>query len=662
MADIFLSYARADQARVEKLAVALEEAGYSLWWDRDIEGGHHFAKDIQRELELAKIIIVAWSKISVESHWVLDEAGYARDEGKLLPIALDNTLPPLGFRQVQALDFAKWPRDRAGLAKLTSALDRRLDRERQSEAPPSAATASRRPIALVIAAILVIALSIGAWFFTGGGGGNKDGITTIAVLPFTNAAGDQYDSQRESYPAAIIDGLSHIPDVDILSARTSFATASDNLSSTDLAERLGADYLIEGDLQQDGNSLRATTRLIDGKTGRPVWADSRSTEAQTLPELQRQSIRYIAAALQGYLGLGLGHLPQDSALSGEALNQYRRGMTLMLTRSTQKESVEAYNAFKRATELSPNSADAHAGLAYALTQIGPFTLSMDHADFTLANRAAHDRALELDPDSLFGLTAKAETVHKEDGDITQALDLLERVFEKDPDFGPAHTVVSDVYSSAGNHRAALEAATRAQALAPFDDELVSNRFGALRALGRYTNIRNEALACTVNCGPVGLSWLTAMAALVPEKELDEELFRLTDFASAGGLDDTVVQSFERYIRAVVTGRPFKDEGELFGRFYETIYHLNVSEDDEKLAALERFFGRMHAGSLHSILNGDRFTPPPHIRAHPRYHALFDIPKYKAVAEYRRERGITAGLPISPEEVAAEETRMREPGY
>ena len=105
MADIFLSYARADQPKIERLAEALEAAGHTLWWDRHIEGGQHFAKDIEREITAAKAVIVAWSGDSIESNWVLDEASYARDEKKLVPLSLDGTQPPFGYRQIQSLDF-----------------------------------------------------------------------------------------------------------------------------------------------------------------------------------------------------------------------------------------------------------------------------------------------------------------------------------------------------------------------------------------------------------------------------------------------------------------------------------------------------------------------------------------------------------------------------
>ena len=63
---LFLSYARADRARAEKLADVLTRAGYTVWWDALIEGGAQYATSIRQALETADVVIVLWSRNSVE--------------------------------------------------------------------------------------------------------------------------------------------------------------------------------------------------------------------------------------------------------------------------------------------------------------------------------------------------------------------------------------------------------------------------------------------------------------------------------------------------------------------------------------------------------------------------------------------------------------------
>lgn len=62
MADIFISYARADAAHVEPLAQALTEQGWSVWWDRSIIPGSTFDDVIEAELNAARCVIVVWSQ------------------------------------------------------------------------------------------------------------------------------------------------------------------------------------------------------------------------------------------------------------------------------------------------------------------------------------------------------------------------------------------------------------------------------------------------------------------------------------------------------------------------------------------------------------------------------------------------------------------------
>ena len=59
MADVFIGYARLDRETIEKLASAIEAAGYSVWWDRQIIAGAEFSRDIERELDAAKAVVIA---------------------------------------------------------------------------------------------------------------------------------------------------------------------------------------------------------------------------------------------------------------------------------------------------------------------------------------------------------------------------------------------------------------------------------------------------------------------------------------------------------------------------------------------------------------------------------------------------------------------------
>ncbi len=86
MADIFVSYSRADRARVAALVAAIEAQGWTVWWDSAINTGQEFDSQIESELEAAYAAIVVWTQTSVASRWVRGEAREAADRGILVPV------------------------------------------------------------------------------------------------------------------------------------------------------------------------------------------------------------------------------------------------------------------------------------------------------------------------------------------------------------------------------------------------------------------------------------------------------------------------------------------------------------------------------------------------------------------------------------------------
>src|SRR6516165_3857836 len=108
MSDIFISYAREDQPWAEMLAQMLEGRGWSTFWDRTIPIGKTWRETIGSELDSARCVIVVWSKTSIESGWVQEEADDAKRRGVLVPVLIDNIQPPIGFRSIQAAHLQNW--------------------------------------------------------------------------------------------------------------------------------------------------------------------------------------------------------------------------------------------------------------------------------------------------------------------------------------------------------------------------------------------------------------------------------------------------------------------------------------------------------------------------------------------------------------------------
>jgi hypothetical protein len=84
MSDVFISYAREDQALARLLRDNLAERGYRVWWDVELLATDDFNDKIRNVLSDAKAVIVIWTTTSVNSKFVRDEARFAMHQEKLI--------------------------------------------------------------------------------------------------------------------------------------------------------------------------------------------------------------------------------------------------------------------------------------------------------------------------------------------------------------------------------------------------------------------------------------------------------------------------------------------------------------------------------------------------------------------------------------------------
>lgn len=210
MADIFISYARPDREKIASLSAALEQAGWSVWWDRHIDGGSAFARAIETELDASKVVVVAWSQAALQSDWVKDEAATARDQGKLVPVSLDGAGAPLGFRQYHVIDLATWNGESStpGFTDLLRSLEARL--HGTSPLPPRSAApvAAGRPAAtrtrsLALGGLALVALlGVGSLLLRGERPGSDAPAATVTGSA-VSAAGSEPDMARDKSIAVL---------------------------------------------------------------------------------------------------------------------------------------------------------------------------------------------------------------------------------------------------------------------------------------------------------------------------------------------------------------------------------------------------------------------------------------------------------------------------
>ncbi|MFI4976928.1 MAG: toll/interleukin-1 receptor domain-containing protein [Caulobacterales bacterium] len=172
MADVFISYKREDRETAQLLSSVLSDLGFEVWWDLDLLSGDPFRKAIKAVIDECRVAVVLWSALSVQSDFVVDEASYAKTQGKLCPASIDGAHPPFGFGELHTEDLSTWTGEifHPEFQKLVRALESRVGRkvrfrdpERTVESQASAAELEEFKIAQVAGNVAALQAYLGAF-------------------------------------------------------------------------------------------------------------------------------------------------------------------------------------------------------------------------------------------------------------------------------------------------------------------------------------------------------------------------------------------------------------------------------------------------------------------------------------------------------------------
>ena len=481
MADIFIGYARRDRETVEKLAAAVEAAGYTVWWDRNIVGGAEFSKDIERELDAARAVIIAWSSDAGASPWVKDEAAVARDQGKLVPIALDREIPPMGFRQYQAVDFSGWngKPGHPAVADLLRAVEARLDgAEPAPPPPPSAGPAPRkRKTAWIAAAALALAAIV--YVLATDRGERNAGEPGASAPPAQDAPAlpADWDRSEPRITVAAIRIRNADPELKDLAASLAEEIASGlarfsyllvtSSGPEDADVRYG--YVLNGTLQRSGATIRLSTQLTDAGTGQQVWGDNfdRQWNADRLLAIQDDLTDHVVAsvadpygALMRDLSRGVAQVPYDEMTPYQAVLRY----FIYRQRVSEEDHLVTRKALERAVEIAPGNADLWGALAAVYAEEYKHAYNAGPQPLDRALGAAR-KAVELKSDSASAYFALAE-VHYFRQEVGPFRAAAERAIALNPRDSDAMAFIGIMTAYSGDWSHGEELSARARAINP----------------------------------------------------------------------------------------------------------------------------------------------------------------------------------------------------
>lgn len=227
-------------------------------------------------------------------------------------------------------------------------------------------------------------------------------LNSIAVLPFTSAAGGEWEYVAEGISEYVINSLARLRVLRVVPRSTSFRHKSSALAA-DAGRKLRVDCVCSGTLRVTGREAVIQTELIHVQTGTLLWGQRFSGPIADLVTLQNEIGAQVAAALRSETH---APAPQRPTENSEAFRLYLLGRHYWSRRDHGRAFKLALQSFAAATDLDPLFADAHAGLAETYAALATRESLPAQQVFPLARRAAL-RAIELDPSQSAGYTALA---------------------------------------------------------------------------------------------------------------------------------------------------------------------------------------------------------------------------------------------------------------
>lgn len=469
MPDIFISYARADRDRIESLARSLEAEGFDVWWDRNIAPGVHFTKETEAQLNAAKVILVAWSCASIESMWVADEAEVGKRKRNLLPVSIDAVEPAIGFRQLQTLAFDTWKGDAASpeYRQLVAALRARIGGGLE-EARASPANSARQALASQ---------------------------QSIAVLPFDDLSDvrDQ-DHFADGLVEDIITGLSRIPQLVVISRTSTFPFKGRDVPNGEIAERLGARFILRGSVRRAGERLRVTGQLVNAEIDRVIWSKKYDRDIANIFDVQDDLTEEIVSSLDIEIVSGeQGRHRRGKFSSAESVEVLYRGM-YEYHKYERPAAVAAQAHFEEFIRREPGSVLGYVWLAmvWSFSMVVGWERPATALPEVRKNVA---KALAIDQEDPQTLVRDA-ICNVLEGKLDRAIASAERAARISPNLDDAWLVLGWAQMFAGDAKSAIDSQRRAMRLCPI---MHAVQLGQLATAYRNAGLYDESIATFSEC-------------------------------------------------------------------------------------------------------------------------------------------------------------------
>ena len=310
-------------------------------------------------------------------------------------------------------------------------------------------------------------------------------IRSLAVLPLENlSGGSDNDYFTDGMTEELITALAAVRGWRVISRTSVMPYKHARKPLPVIARELGVDAIVEGSIQQSGQRVRITAKLVRaGAAEENLWAGSFDHDLQDVLDLENEFARAIADEIRITL------TPQEQQrlttkrpVDPELFQLLLKGRAAAQT-GTEDDLFKAIGYFEQALARKPDYAPAHAAMALAYEGLTPAFRAPKEVLPKAREHAV--RAIELDASLSEAHAALADVMFMFDWDWANAGTEMQRAIELNPNSASAHELYGNYLAALNQKEAAISELTLAHQLNPAGLATYSSLLGALCTLREF---------------------------------------------------------------------------------------------------------------------------------------------------------------------------------
>ena len=315
---------------------------------------------------------------------------------------------------------------------------------------------------------------------------------SVAVLPFATDVSEM-TYFGDGIAEEIITALSANRALLVIARNSTLRYRGSTLRSTEMAAELGVRYLLVGSVRRQDHRLRIGVELVDASASRIIWAERFDGADEDLFGFQARIAASIAAAIDPRVQEA--EIARVSSRPTDSLSAYDcvlRGLSVQFT-FRDGDFAMAGEMFRRAIELDPNYAQAHAQLAWWHNLRFGEGRSPELSEDGLAAEHLSLRAIELDPRDAWALSVAGHVQSFVKKRLSVGMDLFDQALKLNPSCAVAWARSATTLAFMGEGEESARRVHNAMRLSPFDQQ----GFTFLTSLGTATLVMgrfDEAVA------------------------------------------------------------------------------------------------------------------------------------------------------------------------